>query len=66
VRIRINGGEHEASQDVTLRGLLETMSLAPARVAVELNGRVVARAEFDRIMIREGDVLEVVHFVGGG
>jgi thiamine biosynthesis protein ThiS len=42
------------------------MSLTPARVAVELNGRVVARAEFDRVMIREGDVLEVVHFVGGG
>jgi sulfur carrier protein len=66
VRIQVNGAEREASQGATLRGLLDTMSLTPARVAVELNGRVVARAEFDRVMIREGDVLEVVHFVGGG
>ena len=66
MRIQVNGGEREASQGATLRGLLETMSLPPARVAVELNGRVVARAEFDSITIREGDVLEVVHFVGGG
>jgi thiamine biosynthesis protein ThiS len=66
VRIRLNGGEHEASQGDTLRSLLETMSLPTGRVAVELNGRVVARAEFEHIEIREGDVLEVVHFVGGG
>jgi thiamine biosynthesis protein ThiS len=66
MRIRVNDGEHEAAQGATVRGLLETMSLPPARVAVELNGRVVARMDFDRIMIREGDVLEVVHFVGGG
>ena len=66
MRIHLNGGEHEASEGATLRSLLETMSLPATRVAVELNGRVVARAEFERIEIREGDVLEVVHFVGGG
>ena len=66
MRIHLNGGEHEASSGATLRSLLETMSLPATRVAVELNGRVVARAEFERIEIREGDVLEVVHFVGGG
>ena len=66
MRIRLNGSEHEASQSDTLRSLLETMSLPTGRVAVELNGRVVARTEFEHIEIREGDVLEVVHFVGGG
>jgi thiamine biosynthesis protein ThiS len=66
VRIQVNGGEHETSPGATIRILLERMSLPSARVAVELNGRVVARTDFDRVMIREGDVLEVVHFVGGG
>jgi thiamine biosynthesis protein ThiS len=66
VLIHLNGGEHQAPEGATLSGLLETMRLQPGRVAVEINGRVVARAEFERIKIREGDVLEVVHFVGGG
>jgi thiamine biosynthesis protein ThiS len=66
VRIQVNGDERETSMGATLRVVLETMSLSTARVAVELNGRVVAREDFDRIEIREGDVLEVVHFVGGG
>ena len=66
MRIQLNGGVHETSRGATLRSLLDAMSLPAVRVAVELNGRVVARADFERIEIREGDVLEVVHFVGGG
>lgn len=66
MRVRINGVERQAPEGVTLLGLIETVGLRPGRVAVELNGRVVARAEFERRPVHEGDVLEIVQFVGGG
>jgi len=64
--IRLNGRDQEAPDGATILALLETAGLQPGRVAVELNGRVVQRAGFHRVLLRAGDVVEVVHFVGGG
>ena len=46
--------------------LLEDLGLDAARVAVEVNRRILRRAEFRSAVVREGDELEVVTFVGGG
>lgn len=64
--IRVNGREQELLDGATVLSLLETAGLQPGRVAVELNGLVVSRAGFHRALLKEGDILEVVHFVGGG
>lgn len=45
---------------------MDELSLAPARIAVELNGEVVRRSIWAETVLNEGDRLEVVHFVGGG
>ena len=64
--IVLNGIGHEATTDATVLGLLETIGLAPGRVAVEVNGRVLRREEFSRVPLHEQDRIEVVQFVGGG
>lgn len=64
--IRLNGRDQEAPEGSTVLSLLETAGLQPGRVAVELNGSVVPKTGFHRALLREGDVMEVVHFVGGG
>jgi thiamine biosynthesis protein ThiS len=64
--IRLNGREHETPEGATILALLETLGLAPGRVAVEVNGRIARRDEFHRTVLREEDRVEVVHFVGGG
>jgi len=46
--------------------LIKTLGLNPGRLAVELNRRIVRRANWDSTSISEGDRVEVVHFVGGG
>ncbi|MFQ5876756.1 MAG: sulfur carrier protein ThiS [Acidobacteriota bacterium] len=66
VTIVLNGEGFEAPPGSTVLSLLESMGVAAARVAVELNGRVVRRDDFPRVPIREHDKVEVVHFVGGG
>ncbi len=64
--IILNGQGHEAPEGITVLGLLETVGLAPGRVAVEVNGRVVRREDYPRVALRQQDRVEVVHFVGGG
>jgi thiamine biosynthesis protein ThiS len=66
VHIVLNGREYEAPAAAAVLGLLETLGLAPGRVAVELNGRVLRREDFGRSSLRDGDRLEIVQFVGGG
>ncbi len=69
VTIRLNGETHElasAGAVPTVTDLLTQLDLAGGRVAVEVNGTVVPRAEHASCALHEGDAVEVVTFVGGG
>jgi thiamine biosynthesis protein ThiS len=66
VRIRLNGADREVPAGLTVAALLDHLGLAPARVAVERNARVVPRADHAREPVAAGDRLEIVTFVGGG
>jgi len=66
VTIILNGEDREATPDITVLALLESLDVAPGRVAVELNGDVLRRADFGRRTLRDGDRVEFVQFVGGG
>lgn len=66
MRVTVNGEGHEVPESTTVRGLIELLDLADGPVAVEKNGEVVTRAEHATATLAEGDVVEVVHFVGGG
>ena len=65
MELRVNG-ENRSFDGCTLCDLIESMELNPGRVAVELNGNIVPRAEFGNTELKNGDSLEIVHFVGGG
>lgn len=64
--IVLNGERHEAPAGASVLALLETIGLAPGRVAVEINGRIARREDFARERLRDDDRVEVVQFVGGG
>ena len=66
MQIMVNGAEHDVPEAITVRGLIELLDLAEGPVAVERNGEVVPRSEHPREVLIPGDVIEVVHFVGGG
>jgi len=46
--------------------LLQELGIRPGRVVVELNRDVVSRESHDTTFLKEGDSIEIVHFVGGG
>jgi sulfur carrier protein len=66
VRVELNGEPKELAEGTTLSTLIQELSLAPERVAIELNRDVVRRADWPATRLSDGDRVEVVHFVGGG
>ena len=67
LQVQINGESRELSHEqINLGDLVRELSLAPQRIAVELNKRIVRRDDWEQTAINEGDHLEIVHFVGGG
>ena len=66
MRVELNGEAKELDEGTTLLDLVGQLSLAPERVAVELNREVVRRSEWPAVRLSDGDRLEIVHFVGGG
>jgi thiamine biosynthesis protein ThiS len=66
VHIKLNGEPREVPKGTTVTALLSLLGIAPGRVAVEINTRIVGRAEHQTIQLGPGDEIEVVTFVGGG
>ena len=66
MKLKINGEEREVVGGLSLTALLESLQIRPGRVVVERNRDIVPRDWFGRTTLAEGDVLEIVHFVGGG
>jgi thiamine biosynthesis protein ThiS len=61
----INGEPRVVSAD-TLSALVEQLEMKADRVAIELNRQIVPRDQWPQTALKDGDRLEVVHFVGGG
>ena len=67
MNLTINGEAKTLHHDsLTVLELLEALGLGGRRVAVERNRAIVRRAEHASTQVDEGDVIEIVSFVGGG
>lgn len=64
--LTINGESREFLDGLTLASLVEQLGMKADRVAVELNLDIVPRSNWDSTALKDGDKLEIVHFVGGG
>jgi sulfur carrier protein len=66
MRATVNGDSLELPEGLSVADLLRHLGVRAERVAVERNGSVVKRARHPEEKIGEGDVVEIVTFVGGG
>jgi thiamine biosynthesis protein ThiS len=66
VTITLNGDPFDVSGPLTVSQLLASLDIDARRVAVEHNLVVLKRVAFDGVIVREGDQVEIVNFVGGG
>ena len=66
VTIVVNGEQRNVDEGQSVAGLLQELNLGVERLAVELNKRIVRRLDWPDIQLKPGDIVEIVHFVGGG
>lgn len=62
----IVNGEPATITTMSVLHYLESLSIDPQRVAVELNLDILPKADYGATFLKDGDRLEIVHFVGGG
>ena len=65
MNLTINGKSESCSAE-SLSALVAELGMKPDRVAVELNRDIVPRDRWPQTPLKDGDRLEIVHFVGGG
>ncbi len=65
MQIFVNG-EEQIVDPTSVLGYLQAIAIDPQRVAVELNLEILPKGDYAATPLREGDRLEIVHFVGGG
>jgi sulfur carrier protein len=64
--ITLNGEKKDVPDGITVIGLLEHLNIQHQRVAVERNEEIVKKAAYAETVLKDGDALEVVSFMGGG
>lgn len=64
--IIVNGENHWASEGKNMTQWLSDEGYNPSQVAIEYNGKILMKNEYRRRILSDGDVLEIVSFVGGG
>ena len=66
VEVILNGEARRLDAPLSVRSLLESLGLDPAKIAVERNLEIVPRSTYADVALESGDRLEIVHFIGGG
>lgn len=66
MNIVVNGQERPVAAESTALDLLRALDLDPGTVVVEVNRTIIRRPALADTRLRDGDVVELVHFVGGG
>jgi thiazole synthase len=64
--LKINGEPYDIERPLSVRELLTSLGLDPAKIAVERNLEIVPRSQYADVTVAGGDRLEIVHFIGGG
>ena len=64
--IVVNGETRSLDKTMTVLKYLEELGVDPKRVVIELNRDILPRTRLDQVLLKDEDVLEIVHFVGGG
>jgi thiazole synthase len=66
ISLTLNGDPRNIAAGASVADLVRDIGLDPAKVAVERNLEIVPRSTLADVMLADNDVLEIVHFVGGG
>ena len=65
-KIQLNGSSYEINNETNLNQLINKLKIQKTKVAIEVNGVIVEKSKFQKVILNKGDKVEIVHFIGGG
>ncbi len=66
IKIKINGKTKSITQDSNLSIVLKNLKIPLNKVAIELNEEIIDKKKINKIKLNKNDIIEIVHFIGGG
>ena len=66
IKIRINGKAKSINENEKLSNLIKILKIPIKKVAIELNQEIIDKKKIDKIVLKNNDKIEIVHFIGGG
>jgi len=66
IKIRVNGKVKSIFADCCLSDLVKSLNIPMKKVAIELNQEIINKKNISKIILKENDKIEIVHFIGGG
>ena len=66
IKITVNGKQMTVNLKYSLKNLIDKLELSIKKVAIELNREIVNKKRISKIILKSGDKIEIVNFIGGG
>ena len=66
IKIIVNGKQMTINFKFSLKNLIDKLKLPVKKVAIELNREIVNKKRISKIILKSGDKIEIVNFIGGG
>tara|TARA_B100001121_G_scaffold225812_1_gene199055 strand:+ start:276 stop:494 length:219 start_codon:yes stop_codon:yes gene_type:complete len=66
IKIRVNGKIKTVHNEISLYNLIISLKIPITKVAIELNNVIVDKNKLKKIKLKNNDIIEIVHFIGGG
>jgi len=64
--IQLNGEQVNLSTNLSIQNLLDNYNIDKRKIAIERNGEIVFRKDYEQTFLKDDDRIEIIHFIGGG
>ena len=66
IKIKVNGKVKSILDNYTVSDLVKNLKIPLKKVAIELNQEIIDKKNINKISLKKNDIIEIVHFIGGG
>jgi len=66
IKIKVNGETKIVKENTKLSNFIKILKIPVKKVAIELNQEIMDKKKLNKIDLKKGDKIEIVHFIGGG
>lgn len=66
MQVKVNGTFYDFNDNITLENIINQLNISSQNIIAEVNGNVITKEKFNKTVIENNSVIELIKFVGGG